>query len=64
MIRPLFHGWTDPARYAGAIIMMVFMFTFLLLYYAKYANLKAGLYAHLSGTVNQVGIMPGVLAGP
>ncbi|HFE7524667.1 TPA: nitrate/nitrite transporter [Salmonella enterica subsp. enterica serovar Newport] len=56
--------WGMIAQYAGAMIMMVFMFTFLPLYYAKYAHLPADSHAHLSGTVNQVGIMLGALAGP
>lgn len=56
--------WGMIAQYAGAMIMMVFMFTFLPLYYAKYAHLPADSHAHLSGTVNQVGIMLGALVGP
>lgn len=56
--------WGMIAQYAGAMIMMVFMFTFLPLYYAKYANLAADSHAHLSATVNQVGIMLGALVGP
>lgn len=56
--------WGMIAQYAGAMIMMVFMFTFLPLYYSKYANLPADSHAHLSGTVNQVGIMLGALVGP
>ncbi|ECA3791096.1 MFS transporter [Salmonella enterica subsp. enterica serovar Java] len=56
--------WGMIAQYAGAMIMMVFMFTFLPLYYAKYASLSADSHAHLSGTVNQVGIMLGALVGP
>ncbi|EDW2055593.1 MFS transporter [Salmonella enterica subsp. enterica] len=56
--------WGMIAQYAGAMIMMVFMFTFLPLYYARYAHLPADSHAHLSGTVNQVGIMLGALAGP
>ncbi|EJS1434351.1 MFS transporter, partial [Salmonella enterica] len=32
--------WGMIAQYAGAMIMMVFMFTFLPLYYAKYASLS------------------------
>lgn len=56
--------WGMIAQYAGAMIMMVFMFTFLPLYYAKYANLPSDSSAHLSGTVNQAGIMLGALAGP
>ncbi|WP_213054451.1 hypothetical protein, partial [Escherichia coli] len=42
----------------------IFMFTFLPLYYAKYANLPPDSCAHLSGTVNQVGILLGALMGP
>lgn len=56
--------WGMIAQYAGAMIMMVFMFTFLPLYYTKYASLSADSHAHLSGTVNQVGIMLGALVGP
>ncbi|ECI5748679.1 MFS transporter [Salmonella enterica subsp. enterica] len=56
--------WGMIAQYAGAMIMMVFMFTFLPLYYAKYASLSADSHAHLGGTVNQVGIMLGALVGP
>lgn len=56
--------WGMIAQYAGAMIMMVFMFTFLPLYYAKYTHLPADSHAHLSGTVNQVGIMLGALVGP
>lgn len=56
--------WGMIAQYAGAMIMMVFMFTFLPLYYAEYASLSADSHAHLSGTVNQVGIMLGALVGP
>ena len=56
--------WGMIAQYAGAMIMMVFMFTVLPLYYAKYAHLPADSHAHLSGTVNQVGIMLGALVGP
>lgn len=56
--------WGMIIQYAGAMIMMVFMFTFLPLYYAKYANLPADSYAHLSATVNQVGILIGALVGP
>lgn len=56
--------WGMIAQYAGAMIMMVFMFTFLPLYYAKYAHLPADSHAHLSGTVNQVGIMLGAIVGP
>ncbi|HDP0317316.1 TPA: MFS transporter [Salmonella enterica subsp. enterica serovar Concord] len=56
--------WGMIAQYAGAMIMMVFMFTFLPLYYAKYAHLPAESQAHFSGTVNQVGIMLGALVGP
>ncbi|HAT1685168.1 TPA: MFS transporter [Klebsiella oxytoca] len=56
--------WGMIAQYAGAMIMMVFMFTFLPLYYARYAHLPADSYAHFSGTVNQVGIMLGAFAGP
>ncbi len=51
-------------QYTGAMIMAVFMFTFLPLYYAKYAHLPADSHAHVSGTVNQVGIMLGALIGP
>ena len=51
-------------QYVGAMIMMIFMFTYLPLYYAKYAQLPADSYAHLSGTFNQVGIMLGAMAGP
>ena len=53
--------WGMIAQYAGAMIMMVFMFTFLPLYYAKYAHLPADSHAHLSGTVNQVGRTGGAL---
>lgn len=56
--------WGMILQYVGAMIMMVFMFTFLPLYYAKYAHLPADSHAHLSGTVNQVGIMLGALIGP
>lgn len=56
--------WGMIAQYAGAMIMMVFMFTFLPLYYAKYASLSSHSHAYLSGTVNQVGILLGALAGP
>lgn len=56
--------WGMIAQYAGAMIMMVFMFTFLPLYYTKYAHLPADSHAHLSGTVNQVGLMLGALIGP
>ncbi|RJT23199.1 MFS transporter [Buttiauxella izardii] len=56
--------WGMIAQYTGAMIMMIFMFTFLPLYYAKYAHLPPESHAHLSGTVNQVGIMLGAIAGP
>ena len=56
--------WGMIIQYAGAMIMMIFMFTFLPLYYAKYANLPPDSCAHLSGTVNQVGILLGALMGP
>lgn len=56
--------WGMILQYIGAMIMMVFMFTFLPLYYAKYAQLPTDSHAHLSGTVNQVGIMLGALIGP
>ncbi|MCS2164211.1 MFS transporter [Scandinavium manionii] len=56
--------WGMVAQYVGAMIMMVFMFTFLPLYYDKYAHLPVGSYAHFSGTVNQVGIMLGAIIGP
>lgn len=56
--------WGMILQYVGAMIMMVFMFTFLPLYYAKYAHLPADSHAHLSGSVNQVGIMLGALIGP
>ncbi|MCS2157660.1 MFS transporter [Scandinavium sp. H11S7] len=56
--------WGMVAQYVGAMIMMVFMFTFLPLYYDKYAHLPVGSHAHLSGTVNQVGIMLGAIIGP
>lgn len=56
--------WGMIAQYAGAMIMMVFMFTYLPLYYAKYAHLSADSHAYMSGTVNQVGIMLGALVGP
>ncbi|WP_338290692.1 MFS transporter, partial [Escherichia coli] len=56
--------WGMIVQYAGAMIMMIFMFTFLPLYYAKYAHLPAESSAHLSGTVNQAGILIGALLGP
>lgn len=56
--------WGMIAQYAGAMITVVFMFTFLPLYYTKYAHLPADSHAHLSGTVNQVGLMVGALIGP
>ncbi|EFP1523697.1 MFS transporter, partial [Salmonella enterica subsp. enterica] len=56
--------WGMIVQYVGAMIMMVFMFTFLPLYYAKYAHLPADSHAYLSGTVNQAGIMLGALVGP
>ncbi|MGF1869918.1 MFS transporter [Photobacterium indicum] len=56
--------WGMIIQYVGAIVMMVFMFTFLPLYYAKYAHLPSDSYAHLSGTFNQVGIMLGAIVGP
>ncbi|UJF17807.1 MFS transporter [Vibrio sp. SS-MA-C1-2] len=56
--------WGMIIQYIGAMIMMIFMFTFLPLYYAKYANLPQDSYAHLSGTFNQVGIMLGAFVGP
>ena len=56
--------WGMIIQYTGAMIMMVFMFTFLPLYYAKYASLPADSCAHLSATFNQAGILMGALAGP
>lgn len=56
--------WGMIIQYMGAMIMMIFMFTFLPLYYAKYANFPTDSSAHLSGTVNQVGILLGALMGP
>ncbi|ENA5974135.1 MFS transporter [Escherichia albertii] len=56
--------WGMIIQYAGAMIMMVFMFTFLPLYYEKYANLPVDSKAYLSGTVNQIGILLGALVGP
>ncbi|WP_094751316.1 MFS transporter [Psychromonas sp. CD1] len=56
--------WGMIVQYMGAMVMIIFMFTFLPLYYAKYAHLPADSYAHFSGTFNQVGILLGAIIGP
>lgn len=56
--------WGMVMQYCGAMIMMIFMFTFLPLYYAKYAHLPADSHAHLSGAANQAGLIAGALIGP
>lgn len=56
--------WGMIVQYIGAMIMMIFMFTYLPLYYAKYVHLQQGSLAHLSGSANQIGILVGTFIGP